>query len=386
MKLKTKIAIIGAGPAGLILSEILHQHGIQSILLEKVNREQILSRIRAGILHEKTVDLLTSYGLGDGIAQYGKAHHSFKIVLNEKIIYINLTEFTNKKLIIYGQNELQKDLFQVADKRNAMICTGIENLELSGIDSTHTSLSFIHDSQEIKLECDFIAGCDGFHGISRPSISEHLSVINQTNYPFKWLGILAQSTPLSHVTYAHHPRGFALASSRGDAISRYYIQVPANTKLDEWSDESIWQELKLRFPPELAEKIIAGPAIEKSLASVRGFMLNRMQYGRMFLAGDAAHIVPPTGARGLNLAIADAFQLSNAFIEYYQNHSALSLENYSDNAQDRIKLAMRITKYLTRLFHQFPDQAESELQAKQLAELQDSISAHKKLANDYVAL
>lgn len=384
--MKTQVAIIGAGPAGLLLSEILHRHGIENIVLEKHDRVHVLSRIRAGVLEQETIDLLKAYGLNKFIDQESKRHQGFQIFWGKNYdLFIDVHKHTNKFLTLYGQSQIQQHLFTAADIRNAEILTNVANVKLCNLESKSPHVIFHHHEKEIRLDCQFIAGCDGFHGISRQIIKNKNLPITEKNYPFAWLGIIAATPPLPHITYAHHARGFALASSRNPMLSRYYIQVPLETKTEDWNDDQFWAELKNRYPAEIAENIITGPVMEKSITPLRTSIVENMRLGRLFLAGDAAHILPPTGAKGLNLAITDIFYLSRGLINFYDHGCMKQLDNYSQTAMRRVSHAMRAAQYLTHLLHRFPD-TNPQTQERALNELKSSHYAQAALAELYAGL
>lgn len=386
--MKTQVAIIGSGPAGLLLSEILHRHGIESVVLEKRSREHVLSRIRAGVLEQGTAEALQKHGISERIHQEGRKHDGFNIVWGNHSLFIDLFKHMNQRLTVYGQTEIQKDLFIAADKRNAMLLTEVDNVRLMSIDSDNPQVIFNHRREEIRLHCDFIAGCDGFNGVSRNAIPGSVLRMHDKTYPFGWLGVLSASPPLPHITYAKHSRGFALASMRNAKLSRYYIQVPADTNINDWSDDKFWFELKARFPTEIADEITTGPVIEKSIAMLRSIIVEQMRYGRLFLAGDAAHILPPTGAKGLNLAVSDIIYLSRAFIDFYQHGSNKLLDNYSDTALRRVWHSMRTAWYMTKLLHTFPHTSSFNQKAQEyeLMNLKSSQYAQATLAEWYVGM
>lgn len=386
--MKTKVGIIGAGPAGLLLSEILFHHGIDSIVLEKRSRSHILSRIRAGVLEQNSVDLLKHYGLGSRIAHEGKNHDGIKIVWGKnKNIFLNVSQYTNKKLTVYGQTQVQADLFNSADHRHATILTEVQNVKIENLHSSHPFIRFQYKDTEEILECDFIAGCDGYHGVSRSSIPNDAKHIYEKIYPFSWIGMLSISKPISHITYANHARGFALASARNPMLSRYYLQVPSKTNIADWSDEKFWSELKLRFTQDITDEMMTGPSIEKSIAHFKSSVVEPMQYGKLFLVGDAAHILPPTGAKGLNLAFSDVFYLSRALNQFYRGNTKL-LDTYSDVALRRVWHSMRAASYLTHLLHRFPKASkfDQKNQEYELQHLQSSQCAQAALAEQYAGM
>jgi p-hydroxybenzoate 3-monooxygenase len=387
--LKTQVAIIGAGPAGMLLSQILRQEGVDCVVLERQTREYVMARIRAGVLEPTTVEVLQQYGLADRLQRDGHAHDGMKIAwAGRESFFIDIQRHLGKRFVAYPQTSLQEDLFTAAERHGTRLITETQDVECHGIASDRPSVTFRSQGEVVRLECDFVAGCDGFHGVSRQSIPATARRDFEKIYPFGWLGILAQTPPLPDITYCNHPRGFALASMRNPRLSRYYLQVPLDTRLEDWPDARFWEELALRFPPELAASIVTGPSIEKSIAPLRSFVTEPMQYGRLFLAGDAAHIVPPTGAKGLNLAVSDVFYLGRALASYYATHNELSLNAYSNTALRRVWSAVRVSWYLTTLLHRFPDASDFDQRAQEfeLEYLQSSLHAQAALAEQYAGL
>ncbi len=387
--MRTQVAIIGGGPAGMLLSEILHQHHIQSVVVEKHSRAHVLARIRAGVLEPSTVEVLQNHGLGARLAREGKPHNGMLMVWPALgPLFIDTVRHTGRRLTTYGQTSIQQDLFAAADARNAHLITEAADVRLAGIDSGSPSVTFTHNGQARHLDCDFIAGCDGFHGVARTSIPAAAICEYALTDPYAWLGVLAAVPPLPDITYAHHARGFALASSRNAALSRYYIQTPPDARIEDWSDERFWEELKQRFPPEYARSIVAGPSLEKSLAALRSFVVEPMQHKRLFLAGDAAHIVPPTGAKGLNLAVSDVYYLSRALIAHYARGDDSLLDRYSKTALRRVWSAVRTSRYLTTLLHVDPAASAFERRAQdhEFEHLQMSEAAQALLAAQYTGL
>jgi len=335
--MKTQVAIIGAGPAGLLLGEILHRHGVTSVVLEKHSRAHVLARIRAGVLEQTTVDVMRANHLSERMDREGHAHDGMRIVwAGRDGFFIDVKKHAGKRFMTYGQTSIQEDLFAAADRRNGIVLAEADDVRPIGITTNQPHVRFRHGGEDLRLDCDFIAGCDGFHGVSRKTIPARELREFEKVYPFGWLGVLSQTPPLPDITYANHPRGFALASARNPTLSRYYIQVPLDTKLEDWPDERFWAELKARYPHDLAQAIVTGPAIEKSIAPLRSYVAEPMRHGRLFLAGDAAHIVPPTGAKGLNLAVSDVFYLARALAAFYATGSTKLLDDYSDTALRRV--------------------------------------------------
>lgn len=387
--MKTQVAIIGAGPAGLLLAEILHRNGVSSVVIERQTRDYVLSRIRAGVLEQTTVDVLRANGLADRLDREGHPHDGMKIVwAGRSSFFIDVNKHQGKRFVAYGQTQIQEDLFAAADSRQAPMLFSAGNLKLHDIESNSPRVSYEHEGQTHQLECDFIAGCDGFHGVSRRSIPANVLREFAKVYPFGWLGILSETPPLPDIVYANHPRGFALASMRNPMLSRYYVQVPLDDKIEDWPDDRFWTELKARFPAEMAASIVTGPSIEKSIAPLRSFVAEPMRHGRLFLAGDAAHIVPPTGAKGLNLAVSDVFYLSRALAAHYQTGSDDLIDRYSETALRRVWHSVRTSWYLTNLLHRFPGASDFDQRAQEyeLDFLTSSANAQATLAEQYAGL
>jgi p-hydroxybenzoate 3-monooxygenase len=389
--MKTQVAIIGAGPSGLLLGALLNRAGIDNIIIERQSPEYVLSRIRAGILEQVTVDLLHDAGVGANLQSAGIVHHSIDLVFKNTRHPIAVSDLTKGKVVTaYGQTEVTNDLMEHRKKLGLQTYYSTNQVELHHIESDKPSVSFEHNGQNFNLECEFIAGCDGFHGISRQAIPSSILKEYERVYPFGWLGVLADVPPVSPhaVVYANSERGFALCSMRSMTRSRYYVQCPLTDKVEDWSDERFWQELKLRLDPEMASRLITGPSIEKSIAPLRSYVAEPMRHGRLFLAGDAAHIVPPTGAKGLNLAATDVKYLSEAMIDYFKAHSNTGIDHYSERCLKRIWRAERFSWWLTSLMHRFPETGEfgQKIQEAELDYLVNSESLSTSLAENYVGL
>ena len=379
--MRTQVAIIGGGPAGMLLSEILHRAGIASVVLEAKSREYVLSRIRAGVLEQGTVELLRENGLGERMDREGHPHDGAAIVWAGRDSYfIDAWKHVGKRFMTYGQTNIQEDLYAAADRRNAALLDEAHDVAPHDVTSDAPWLTFRHNGEKVRLDCDFIAGCDGFHGVSRKSIPPSVLREFEQGYPFGWLGVLSETPPLDQLVYCNHPRGFALASQRNPMLSRYYLQVPLEDKVEEWSDDRFWTELKARYPRHIADAIVTGASIEKSIAPLRSFVAEPMRHGRLFLAGDAAHIVPPTGAKGLNLAVSDVFYLARALKAFYGQGSSKLLDSYSEMALRRVWSAVRFSWWLTNLLHRFPGMSEFE-QRTQEHELQYLASSHHASAS-----
>jgi p-hydroxybenzoate 3-monooxygenase len=387
--MRTQVAIVGAGPAGMLLSELLHREGVESIVLEKHSREHVLGRIRAGVLEPTTVDVLRASGLAERLERDGRPHDGMKIVwAGRESYFIDVDKHLGKRFVAYGQTALQEDLFAAAGRRGAALFFEAADVCPRDIDSGRPSVLFKENGEERRLACDFIAGCDGFHGVCRRSIPPGELRELLKDYPFGWLGILSETPPLPDIVYCNHPRGFALASMRNPMLSRYYIQVPLDARIEDWPDERFWAEIKARYPREMAEAIVTGPSIEKSIAPLRSYVAEPMQHGRLFLAGDAAHIVPPTGAKGLNLAVSDVYYLSRGFADYYRRDSLDLLNRYSETALRRVWSSVRISWYLTNLLHRFPGASDFDQRAQEyeLEYIRASPHAQAALAEQYAGL
>ncbi|MEO6278621.1 4-hydroxybenzoate 3-monooxygenase [Roseateles sp.] len=387
--MKTSIAIIGAGPAGLLLSQLLHLRGVANVVLERQSRAYVLSRIRAGVLESTSVDVLRAAGLGERMDREGHPHNGMRIAwAGRDSFYVDSGQVLGRPFMTYGQTQVQEDLFAAADARGQAVLHGVEDVTLHGIDSATPHVEFSHGGERQQLACDYIVGCDGFHGPSRKAMPAGVLREYEKVYPFGWLGIMARVKPLEDVTYAYHPRGCALASRRNDHLGRFYIQVPLEDKVEDWPDERFWPEFKARFPAELAAQIEEGPSIEKSIAPLRSFVAEPMSHGRLFLAGDAAHIVPPTGAKGLNLAVSDVHYLSRALGAHYNDGNGALLRDYSDTALRRVWSSVRTSWYLTNLLHSYPASTDFDRRAQEheLAYLQSSPRAQAALAEQYAGL
>lgn len=388
---RTQVAIIGAGPSGLLLGALLNKAGIHHVIIERQSPEYVLGRIRAGILEQVSVDLLHEAGVGEGVAQGGTVHHSIELVFKNTRHPIEVTKLTSGKVVTaYGQTEVTHDLMRQREQLGLPSVYSAQDVSLHDFDTPHPQVHYQKDGVSHVLECDFIAGCDGFHGVARSSVPKNAITEYEKVYPFGWLGVLADVPPVSShaIVYANSDRGFALCSMRSLTRSRYYVQCPLSDQVDDWSDQRFWDELRKRLDPELAERMVTGPSIEKSIAPLRSFVAEPMRFGRLFLAGDAAHIVPPTGAKGLNLAASDVKYLSSALIEYFNDHSTVGIDHYSQRALARIWRAERFSWWLTSLMHRFPDSAGfgQKMQEAELEYLVHSQALSTSLAENYVGL
>ncbi len=387
--MKTQVAIIGAGPSGLLLGQLLYQNGIDNVILERKSGEYVLSRIRAGVLEHTTVQGLEKAGAAERMHREGLVHHGVELVFNHQHIRVDFEKEIGKHVVVYGQTEVTRDLMDARAATGGLTVYEAEDVALHDIDSDAPYVTYRHNGENHRLDCNFIAGCDGFHGVSRPSIPADVLKTYERVYPFGWLGLLSDTPPVSEeLIYAKHPNGFALCSQRSTTRSRYYLQVPLSDTVEDWSDERFWQELKNRLPPEAAAKLVTGPSLEKSIAPLRSFVSEPMRYHSLFLAGDAAHIVPPTGAKGLNLAAGDVQCLADAFADFYGNHSRAGIDGYSERCMKRVWAAERFSWYMTKLLHTFPDgdEFEEKMQQAEFNQLKLTEHAAKVLAENYVGL
>jgi p-hydroxybenzoate 3-monooxygenase len=387
---RTQVAIIGSGPSGLLLGQLLSNAGIDNIIIDRVSRDYILGRIRAGVLEEGMVRLLDEAGAGERMHQEGLLHDGISLAFNNQTHRIDMHALTGgKRVMVYGQTELTLDLM---DKRVATSGKSIYNaksVKPHDFDGSKPFVTYEVDGITHRIECDFIIGCDGYHGVCRKSVPEDSIKYFERNYPFGWLGILVEKPPVDHeLIYANNPRGFALCSMRSNSRSRYYIQVPLSDKVEDWSDQSFWDELKRRLPQHVAENLQIADSFEKSIAPLRSFVAEPLRFGTMFLAGDAAHIVPPTGAKGLNLAASDVHYLFDALRDFYFDKSEAGLSSYSSRALARIWKAERFSWWMTGLLHNFPDANDFDQKVRQaeLEYLVESEAASKSLAENYVGL
>jgi p-hydroxybenzoate 3-monooxygenase len=388
--MKTQVCIIGGGPSGLMLSQLLHLQGIETVVLERQSREYVLSRIRAGVLENGFTELLRKAQCGQRMDKEGEIHDGFFIAHGGKLDRVDLHKYSNgSSVMVYGQTELTRDLYEARDRMNGIVIHSAEDVMPHDLKSAHPFVTYRKDNAEHRVDCDYVIGADGFHGVSRKSIPADVLKEYEKIYPFGWLGVLSRTKPVSpELIYAKHDRGFALCSLRSQVLSRYYIQVPLSDSVDNWSDDAFWTELKRRLPIEVAEQLITGATIEKSIAPLRSYVAEPMRYGNLFLAGDAAHIVPPTGARGLNTAGSDIFYLYTGLVDFYKNKDARGLEQYSEKALARVWKAQRFSWWMTTMLHTFPDTPDYEQRLKEtdLSYLFSSDAALSSLAENYVGL
>lgn len=387
--MKTQVAIIGGGPSGLLLAQLLHRRGIDSIVLERKTKDYVLGRIRAGVLEQGLVRMLEEAGCADRLHAEGHVHDGTLISYGDEIFRIDFTEHTGTPVIVYGQTEVTRDLYAAREAAGGRIEFNVDSVAIHGADGDAPFVTYTVQGQERRIDCDFIAGCDGFHGVSRQAIPLDVRKEYEKVYPFGWLGILSETPPVNHeLIYANSPRGFALCSMRNENLSRYYIQCSLSDKPEDWTDEAFWQELKRRIPSEQAERLVTGPSIEKSIAPLRSFVTEPMRWGRLFLCGDAAHIVPPTGAKGLNTAASDVHYLYTGLREFYETGSSDGIDSYSQKALARVWKAERFSWWFSSLMHRYPDQSEFDLkmQVADLEFLRSNKAAQKAMAENYVGL
>ncbi|MDA3483261.1 4-hydroxybenzoate 3-monooxygenase [Acinetobacter baumannii] len=387
--LKTQVAIIGSGPAGLLLGQLLYKAGIDHIIVEQRSAEYVASRIRAGILEQVSVDLLKQAGVDQNLKEKGLPHSGIEILTNGEKHRVDLAALTGgKQVTVYGQTEVTKDLMAAREAAQLTSFYEAQNVQVKDF-YTAPKVEFEYQGKAFQIQCDFIAGCDGYHGVCRASVPEDKIKTFEKVYPFGWLGVLADVPPVAdELIYVQSERGFALCSMRSETRSRYYLQVPLTDHVEDWSDEKFWDELKNRLDPESREKLVIGPSIEKSIAPLRSFVTEPMRFGKLFLAGDAAHIVPPTGAKGLNLAASDIAYLSSALIEYYAEGSEQGINEYSEKCLQRVWKAERFSWWMTHLLHRFETESEFDHKIKQaeLSYVLGSIAGKTTLAENYVGL
>lgn len=387
--MRTKVVIIGGGPSDLLLSRFLSLDGIDNIVLEKQSKSHVIGRIRAGVLESGTTKMLQKAGVSGRLNKEGFVHDGIQLSFKNHGFRIDLKKLTNKHVTVYGQTEVTKDLYEKIEKENNNIINNVDDVLPQDLDQKNPFVTFKKDGVENKIKCDFVAGCDGYHGISRQVIPQNLTKIYEKVYPFGWLGILSETPPVSdELIYANHGNGFALASMRNSNLSRYYIQTPITDKIENWTDKKFWEELKKRLPTHAADTLITGESIEKSIAPLRSFVCEPMSWQKLFLVGDAAHIVPPTGAKGLNLAVSDVYYLYNGLKKHYLLNIDNDLKLYSQIALSRVWKAIRFSWWMTTTFHKFPEQTDFDqcIQDSELAYLENSIASQTVLAENYVGL
>lgn len=387
--MRTQVAIIGGGPSGLLLSQLLHRKGIDTIVLERKTRDYVLGRIRAGVLEVGFVNLMREAGVADRMDAEGFTHDGTIVAQGNDQFRIDFVEHTSTPVVVYGQTEVTRDLYDAREAENGNIIFNVEDVVINDAKTDAPYVTYRVGEVEYRIDCDFVAGCDGFHGVSRKTIPESVRRDYEKVYPFGWLGVLSETPPVNHeLIYATSERGFALCSMRNANLSRYYVQCSLSDSVESWTDQAFWDELKRRIPDEAADRLVTGPSIEKSIAPLRSFVSEPMRWGRLFLCGDAAHIVPPTGAKGLNTAASDIHYLYHGLVQYYHDSDAEGIDRYSEKALARIWKAERFSWWMTNLLHRFPDQTEFDLkmQAADIAFLRDNNAAQRVFAENYVGL
>ena len=387
--MRTQVAIIGGGPSGLLLSQLLHVYGIDSVVLERKTKEYVLGRIRAGVLETGFVGLMEEAGIAGRLHSEGYAHRGTLVSYGDETFRINFEEHTGTPVMVYGQTEVTRDLYDAREAAGGKIVFNVEDVVIHDADSDSPYVTYRVGGEETRIDADYVAGCDGFHGVSRQTIPLDVRREYEKVYPFGWLGVLSETPPVNHeLIYAASDRGFALCSMRNENLSRYYIQCSLSDKPEDWTDAAFWEELKRRIPTEYADKLVTGPSIEKSIAPLRSFVTEPMRWGRLFLCGDAAHIVPPTGAKGLNTASSDVHYLLQGLREFYEEGNTDGLDKYSEKALARIWKAERFSWWFSSLLHRYPDQSEFDLkmQKAEIDFLRTNAAAQKAMAENYVGL
>lgn len=387
--IRTQVAIIGGGPSGLLLSQLLNRAGIDTVVLERASRDHVLSRIRAGVLESGTVDLLREAGVADRLDAEGIPHDGFFLSDDDHLIRIDIHALTGRQVTVYGQTEVTRDLYAAQDGQGTMILHDVSDVTISDLDQPRSVVEFTHEGQRKQLDCAYVAGCDGFHGVSRRTIPEEKRRAFERVYPFGWLGILAEMAPIAdELVYANSQHGFALASMRNDHLVRCYVQVPQADRVEDWSDDRFWAEFARRIPAQLTGGLTPHPSIEKSIAPLRSFVSEPLRWGNLFLVGDSAHIVPPTGAKGLNLAASDVFYLHQALIAALKGQGMAGIDGYSARALSRIWKAMRFSWQMTTMLHRFEgeDSFAAQMRRATLDHLAQSETARRDLAENYVGL
>ncbi|MEM1039270.1 MAG: 4-hydroxybenzoate 3-monooxygenase [Pseudomonadota bacterium] len=386
---KTQVCIIGGGPSGLLLAQLLHTRSIESTVIERKTRDYVLSRIRAGVLEQGLLGLMKEAGIDQRLQREGYPHEGTLISYGDEMFRVDFQEHTGTPVMVYGQTEITRDLYDAREACGGAIEFNAENVRIHDAESDRPTVTYSVAGEARSITCDFVAGCDGFHGVSRKTIPEDVRTEYEKVYPFGWLGILSQTPPLNHeLIYANSPRGFALCSMRNENLSRYYIQCSAHDKVENWSDVDFWTELKRRIPADQVDNLVTGPAIEKSIAPLRSFVTEPMRWGNLFLCGDAAHIVPPTGAKGLNTAASDVHYLYSGLRQFYETGEREGIDSYSQRALARVWKAERFSWWFTSLMHRFPDQSafDFKMQVAELEFLRSNSAAQKAMAQNYVGL
>ena len=387
--MKTQVAIIGGGPSGLLLSQLLHTRGIDSVVLERKTKDYVLARIRAGVLEQGLVGLMEQAGCAERMHAEGFPHDGTLISYGDEMFRVDFAKHTGTPVMVYGQTEVTRDLYEAREKADGKIEFNVEDVVIHDAKTDQPFVTYIVDGETRRLDCDFIAGCDGFHGVSRGAIPTDVRQEYEKIYPFGWLGIISETPPISHeLIYSNSPRGFALCSMRNENLSRYYVQCSLDDRPEDWTDDAFWAELKQRLPKDQADKLVTGPSIEKSIAPLRSFVTEPMRWGRLFLCGDAAHIVPPTGAKGLNTAASDIHYLFKGLCDFYENESTAGIDTYSEKALSRVWKAERFSWWFSSIMHRYPDQTafDQKMQIAELEFLRSNEAAQKAMAENYVGL
>ena len=387
--LKVDVAIVGAGPSGMLLARLLKLNGISSALVERQAMKHVLSRIRAGVLEQGSVDMMKLADIGDRVSIEGDQHAGFSITYGNDSLRIDLEKLTGKKVTVYGQTEVTKDLYTVIQQDGIPLFAETRDSTRIELSNDHATVSGTSDEVPFSIQAKFVAGCDGFHGVARKTIPDNVRKDFERVYPFGWLGILSETKPADHeLIYASDDEGFALCSMRNERLSRYYVQCSTQDKVEDWSDERFWEVLRARIPSKISEHMETGPSIEKSIAPLRSFVCEPIQYKRLFLCGDAAHIVPPTGAKGLNLAFSDVYYLSKGLIQYFNDHDEKAIQNYSSTALARIWKSERFSWWMTSLLHKFDEQDSfsDRMRRAEFDFLMESEDYQRALANNYIGL
>ena len=387
--MKTQVAIIGGGPSGLLLSQLLHTRGIDSVVLERKTKDYVLARIRAGVLEQGLVGLMEQAGCAERMHTEGFPHDGTLISYGDEMFRVDFAKHTGTPVMVYGQTEVTRDLYEAREKADGKIEFNVEDVVIHDAKTDQPFVTYIVDGETRRLDCDFIAGCDGFHGVSRGAIPTDVRQEYEKIYPFGWLGIISETPPISQeLIYSNSPRGFALCSMRNENLSRYYVQCSLDDRPEDWTDDAFWAELKQRLPKDQADKLVTGPSIEKSIAPLRSFVTEPMRWGRLFLCGDAAHIVPPTGAKGLNTAASDIHYLFKGLCDFYENESTAGIDAYSDKALSRVWKAERFSWWFSSIMHRYPDQTafDQKMQIAELEFLRSNEAAQKAMAENYVGL
>lgn len=388
-KASTQVVIIGGGPSGLLLSQLLHVRGIESVVLERKTKDYVLGRIRAGVLERGLLSLMQEAGVSDRMEREGLTHDGTLISYGNQMFRVDFKHHTGNSVMVYGQTEVTRDLYEAREKAGGKIEFNVENVEIHNAKSDAPFVTYTQAGSSQRIDCDFVAGCDGFHGVSRKTIPDDVRKEYEKVYPFGWLGILSETPPVSHeLIYANSERGFALCSMRNENLSRYYIQCDLSDRVENWNDDAFWAELKHRLPSKVATKLVTGPSIEKSIAPLRSFVSEPMRWGRLFLCGDAAHIVPPTGAKGLNTAASDVNYLYKGLRLFYETGVTSGIDNYSDVALARVWKAERFSWWFSSLMHRYPEQNDFDfkMQVAELDFLRSNQAAQKAMSENYVGL